>query len=172
MDTSKKIDVNDVLGKMDDINSELKNDLGELVDDLADLDISDETEENVTMTNIDDTMVVEKNTDNTNNAAKMDEIEIKATDALSVASDTLNTLSSANTNTNWLPEQLPNAVAAQKRSIELRKVKAHLLRMIQDSDIANLTSSVTNEYNVLFNTLTSLISLENIVAEMGDVLRD
>ena len=74
------------------------------------------------------------------------------------------------TTKNWIKPQGPNVEASHYRSIELRKIQKKILRLIDDTDMANISKTLIGEYNSMLNSLSMVIALENSSVVMGDVL--
>lgn len=74
------------------------------------------------------------------------------------------------TTKNWIKPQGPNVEASHYRSIELRKIQKKILRLIDDTDTANISKTLIGEYNSMLNSLSMVIALENSSVVMGDVL--
>ena len=80
------------------------------------------------------------------------------------------TTKSKKVNNNWIKPQGPNVEAAHYRSIELRKIQKKISRLLDDTDTANISKSLTDEYNLMLNSLSMVIALEHNAILMGDVI--
>lgn len=80
------------------------------------------------------------------------------------------TTKSKKADNNWIKPQGPNVEAAHYRSIELRKIQKKIVRLLDDTDTANISKSLTDEYNLMMNSLSMVIALEHNAILMGDVI--